>query len=74
VRACRRHYGVQTELASLFSTFGIFSRHRAERAKRDTRVRCKRDSREQLDLGRRTMVKARLEHPLGVKCPKSHDR
>ena len=29
MRACRRHYGVQTEIASLFATFGIFSRHKA---------------------------------------------
>ena len=28
MRACWRHYGVQTEIASLFATFGIFSRHR----------------------------------------------
>src|SRR5262249_39204227 len=34
VRACRRHYGVQTEIASPFATFGIFSRHRL----RDVRI------------------------------------
>jgi hypothetical protein len=28
VRAWCRHYGVQTEIASLFATFGILSRHK----------------------------------------------
>jgi hypothetical protein len=37
VRACRRHYGVQTEIASLFAIFGIFSRHTAQ-SRRDRRA------------------------------------
>jgi hypothetical protein len=28
MRACCRRYGVRTEIASLFATFGIFNRHK----------------------------------------------